>query len=291
VSVNGYIRPTPDAPKRSADFQREAIRHYCWKSGLLPKPRSDAGPAVAAEPLWFIDVASSGRLRLGDREAGGVLLRDVRSGDHVVIATLDRAFAKLRDFCTILDTLNRRGVHLHIAALRGQPVNLSQCRPDALVRLLEPFVELERASRAERTGEDSRDRRARGLGLGRPRLGFKYVSRVRTLADGRKRRFRQQENDPEERAVMKLILGWRREAPPRSWDEIRKKLNYELKLRTRTGSEWSTARIRRACKAEFILQALEARGCRDADAFPVLARLADRAAATDEGRDPVGKSG
>jgi DNA invertase Pin-like site-specific DNA recombinase len=289
MAVHGYIRPSPTKPSQSVDAQREAIRLYCAANQLLAESRSDAGSTGGAEPLWFIDRAASGRRRLGDREAGGVLLRDVRPGDHVVIATLDRAFAKLRDFCTILDTLNRRGVHLHIADLRGLPVDLSKCRPHALVRLLEPFIELERDSRAERTGEDSRDRRARGLGLGRPRLGFKYVSRVRTLADGRKRRFLQQENDPEERAVMKLILGWRREAPPCSWDEIRKKLNYELKLRTRTGVEWSTARIRRACKAEFILQALEARGCRDP--FPVLARLADRTPATDEGRDGVGGSG
>ena len=284
--VHGYVRPTPTQQMQALSDQKAAILNYARRARLLAESRSDAGPT---EPHWYVDRAASGRRRLGDRDAGAVLLRDARSGDHVVIATLDRAFARLRDFCTILDTLNRRGVHLHIADLRGQPVDLSQCRPHALVRLLEPFVELERDSRAERTGEDSRDRRALGLGLGRPRLGFKYLSRVRTLADGRKRRFLQQELDPGERAIMKMILGWRREAPPRSWDEIRKVLNYELKLLTRSGAEWSTARIRRACKAEFILQALEARGCRDP--FPVLARLADRTQATDEGRDPVGESG
>jgi len=285
--VHGYVRPTPTQQMQALSDQKAAILNYARRARLLAESRSDAGPT---EPHWYVDRAASGRRRLGDRDAGAVLLRDARSGDHVVIATLDRAFARLRDFCAILDTLNRRGVHLHIADLRGQPVDLSQCRPHALVRLLEPFVELERDSRAERTGEDSRDRRARGLGLGRPRLGFKYVSRVRTLADGRKRRFLQQETDPEERAVMKLILGWRREAPPRSWDEIRRELAYE-KVKTRSGREWDVSRIRRAARAEAVLELLEARGCRPADVFVVLARLADRAAAADEGRgDPTGST-
>jgi DNA invertase Pin-like site-specific DNA recombinase len=286
--VHGYIRPTPTKQVQSVDAQKEAIRRYCRANALL---QSDVGPPGPAEPYWYVDQSGSGKHMLSQRTAGRVLYRNLERGDHVVITTLDRAFRRLSDSVDMLEDFRRRDIRLHVCDMLGHPFDVSRFATPAMLQILQTFGGLERASRAEHTGEDSRDRRARGLGLGRPRLGFKYVSRVRTLADGRKRRFLQQENDPEERAVMKLILGWRREAPRRSWDEIRQTLNYELKLRTRSGAEWSTARIRRACKAETILELLEARGCRPADVFVVLGRLADRTPATDEGREPVGESG
>jgi DNA invertase Pin-like site-specific DNA recombinase len=282
MAVHGYVRPTPTHQVQSVDSQKGAILRYCQANALLPEFRSDAGPPVPAVPFWYVDASTAGMDLLRDREAGGVLCRNVRAGDHVVIAALAPAFRRLADFVAILDDFDRRGACLHICDLLGQPADLSQWGARSLVRLLGTFGELDRASRAERTGLESRARLVRGGGLGRPRLGFRYVARYRKLPGGRMKRYLEQVPDRSERAIMGLILRWRREDPPWSWDQIRQKLNHELELRTRDGREWDVARIRRACEAEAALQLTEAIVAR--------ARSEDRrgsvgpAPATDEGR-------
>jgi hypothetical protein len=126
--------------------------------------------------------------------------------------------------------------------------------------------------------------------LGAPRLGFGYQKRYRTLPNGQKKPYLVQVPDEAERDVMRTIVQLRTATPALSWDAIRRTLAAK-QIKTRTGSAWSTSRIRRAFQAEMILQLLEARGCRSADVFAVLARLADRTPKTDEGRDGVGGSG
>src|SRR5262249_38588720 len=116
---------------------------------------------------------------------------------------------------------------------------------------------LARAARAEQAGVESRGRRDRGEGLGRPAIGAKYVSRVRTLPNGRERRYLMQVPDPDERQIIKLIRGWREQDPPLAWDASRRRLN-QLELPTRSGTAWTTARVRRAHDAEGALQRREA---------------------------------
>jgi DNA invertase Pin-like site-specific DNA recombinase len=281
-AVHGYIRRgAPGSTGHSADAraQQAAIRDYCHNRLL-----SDGGPSEL-EPRWYIDVAAAGQLKLGDREAGRVLLREARRGDHVIITSSDRAFSRLRDFVAVLDLFNRLGVRFHLVDLAGEPVDLSKCRPEYMVKFLAPFGELERAWRAEIVGSASRDRRGRGLGLGRwPRLGFKYVS-VRTPKDGRKRL--KQVPDPEERQLMKRIVAFRRE-DHWSWSRIREQLDDE-QIRTRSGTPWTVSRLRRAARAEVLLEAIEAAGC--PDTFAALELLSRRTAASDEGRDEPAGSG
>jgi len=78
--------------------------------------------------------------------------------------------------------------------------------------------------------------------------------RYRRLPNGRRQRYLKQVPDEHERDVMKMILRWRSEDPPWSWDQIRQEIAYGLKLRTTDGREWSESRIRRACQAMLQLQ-------------------------------------
>jgi hypothetical protein len=50
-------------------------------------------------------------------------------------------------------------------------------------------------------------------------------------------------------------LNWRKQQ--RSYQQIYEKLTYELKIRARDGKEWDPNRIRRAFKAEVLLQLKE----------------------------------
>jgi DNA invertase Pin-like site-specific DNA recombinase len=278
MAVCGYCRAKPRGQVQSVDEQKRAIRLYCRQSGLLPEHPSDVGPPVRAEPYWFVDPPASGKLPLLQREAGRVLCRDIKSGDHVIIHTLDRAFRKMGDFVQILSEFTHRGIHLHVTDLGGRAVALSRWEPHGLVKLLTIFVALEKAGRAERASATSRDRRDRGGGLGPPRLGFKHVSMVRTQ-NGRRRRLLKQVEDPSEREIMRKILGWRQQRPPWSWHQIAAMLANDG-VKTRDGRRWDASRCRRAARAAAVLQLLAAHGVQDP--FPVLGRLADRAAA-DEG--------
>jgi DNA invertase Pin-like site-specific DNA recombinase len=289
LSVHGYCRAALFGHGQSVEAQKAAIRDHAQAHALLPEPPSDGGLPPSEDVLWYVDAAGAGKHKLRDREAGGVLLRNVRPGDSVVVSRLDRAFRRLKDFVEVLDDLERRRVHLRVCELLGRPVDFSKWGPRALVAMLDGFGQLDRDSRAERTGEASRGRRERGLGLGHPRLGHKYQPRYRRLKNGRMRRYLVQVADPDERAVMNLIVGWRQQDPPWSYDQIRQKLNYELKLRTRTGREWSEARIRRACVAAAVLQQKEA----DIERIrsEIRRELAGPTQATDEGRDQTGGPG
>lgn len=182
-----------------------------------------------------------------------MLCQSLKKGDHVVIAKLDRAFRRLSDCCVMLEDFERRGVHLHVCNLLGGAIDLSKPIGRFLIQMLGAFAELERAFIAERTSEAMRARKRRGQGGGRAHLGFQHETRHRTV-DGKRVSYKVEVPDPEERRVMKMILAWRVSDPPWSWDQIREKLNYELKLKTREGREWSIGRIKRAAHAENLLQ-------------------------------------
>jgi DNA invertase Pin-like site-specific DNA recombinase len=252
MSVHAYIRPCPSDPEKSAAVQRQAIESYCRDRFLHERPSDGA-------PLWYVDPETSGRLPLHSRPAGGPLCRNLRRGDHVVVHSLNRIVGCLRAFVLLLQDFDCRGVNLHACDVGRRPTDFSHWQPRVLAALLDPFAELERVAAAELAGQSSRQRRANGEGLGRPALGFRYVARYRRTASGRMERRLRQVPDEYERSVMKIILRWRREDPPRSYDWIRQMLNYRLKLPTRVGGEWSLARVRRAAEAEAILQEREAR--------------------------------
>jgi hypothetical protein len=177
-----------------------------------------------------------------------------------------------------------------LADFGASGIDLSSCDPKRIIRLVEPFAEIARVARAEAASEQARSRLRRGLANGAPRLGFRFESMTRRSVgpDGRTRRHKYLKMVPDEleREWMKSILGWRREG--RSWASIRSELR-RLEIKTRSGTEWSLARVQRAAHAELLLEAIEAAGC--IDPFPALEILSRRTPASDERRDPVGGPG
>ena len=70
------------------------------------------------------------------------------------------------------------------------------------------------------------------------------------------RRVRLKVPDEEERNVMRSILALRTQPNPLSWHEIAEHLA-KLGIVNKEGRPWTEIRVRRACKAELLLQRAE----------------------------------
>jgi DNA invertase Pin-like site-specific DNA recombinase len=62
----------------------------------------------------FFDPDTSGKTTFFQREAGAALNRQLRAGDHFIVAKLDRAFRNPVDGLTTLENLHKRGVIVHV---------------------------------------------------------------------------------------------------------------------------------------------------------------------------------
>jgi DNA invertase Pin-like site-specific DNA recombinase len=127
-----------------------------------------------------------------------------------------------------------------------------------LIHILAAFAELERAFISERTKDGLVKKKRQGTcHTNFPGYGFRWEKRV---IDGKKQKVKVR--DDEERAVMQSIVRWRMGDQPMTWDEISQHLRFNLKLKTKDGGEWDVNRVRRACRAELMLQLQEQRGNR-----------------------------
>ena len=184
------------------------------------------------------------------------LFAQLRTGDHVILAKLDRAFRKLSDCVTVLEKFETMGVKLHICNLMGGAIDLSSPMGRFMIHILAAFAELERAFISERTRDGIRNRKHRGFKHSRhPGYGFRWEKRI---LRGKVERIRVPDED--ERHVMRTILRYRMQETPLSWKEIADHLTDDLKLKTKDNGPWGINRVRRACEAERNLQLREQRG-------------------------------
>ncbi len=252
MATHGYARASLSKQHASTDTQKDIIRQYCIANKLIPPEREGLPPQ---DPYWYVDNATSGKTIMRDREAGGIMVRALRKGDHIVLAKLDRGFRRLSDCAMMMDQFEKIGVSLHVCNLLGGAIDLSKPIGRFMIQILAAFAELERSFISERISDGMQARIRKGLACGwRPRYGFQFSYVMR---DGKKERI--EIPDPEERKIMKMILAWRVEDPPWAWDQIRQKLNYEMRIRRRSGGEWENNMIRQAAEAETVLQFKELR--------------------------------
>ena len=237
MSTRAYVRSSMSKQELSPEVQQEIINNYCKSRGL-------------GEPVLYLDKSTTGGVFVPNREAGGRLMRDLRKGDHVVLAKADRMFRSLKDCVNICEEFRRMEITLHIVNFHGMQVDLGTPIGRALLQMMACFAELEKSMISERTSDTVKMLKRRGLAVGRPALGFKHE---RVTRNGEKVHI--VVPDPEERAVMAMIVNWRKQKW--SYQRIYEKLTYELKIRTRDGKEWDPNRIRRAFKAEILLQLKE----------------------------------
>jgi DNA invertase Pin-like site-specific DNA recombinase len=189
-----------------------------------------------------------------EREDGARLVANLKRGDHVVIAKLDRAFRRLSDCVIMLDQFERLDVHLHVCNMLGGSIDLSKPIGRFLIHILAAFAELERAFIGERISDGMRAKRQRGEACGfAPRPGHRWERRTRTRKDGSKVAILVEVKDTDEQGIIKDIIRLR--TMGMSYDQIRQYLNYELKVKTRLGSDWTLDRIRRAIRQALAEQA------------------------------------
>jgi len=228
----------------SLEAQKQDIERY-YQYLLAPKGTAWGG--------LFVDPAVSGNTLLAEREAGGRLNTELKQGDHVIMAKLDRGFRRTDDCCNTVNQWKQRGITLHIRDL-----NLDTSTPtgDMVIKILSIVAEWERHRIGERTAAAVKIARQNGKAAnGFAGYGFKYVG-----AKGHRRRVA----DEEERGIMKGIVGWRLQGM--SFEEIYFSLLGQAK--TKEGKEWSLSRIYRAFQAELVLMAKEGASPRNSGESP-----------------------
>jgi DNA invertase Pin-like site-specific DNA recombinase len=107
--VWGYCRVSTIAQAddgESLDVQRRQISGYATMQGLTVT-------------RTFTERGVSGAKPLADRPQGSALLAELRPGDIVITAKLDRMFRSALDALAVLSDLQRRGVSLHMIDLGG----------------------------------------------------------------------------------------------------------------------------------------------------------------------------
>ncbi len=161
----GYVRASIVPEIGSADAQRALIEQYCRRVGL----KLDG---------VFVNPADSVRQPLFRREAGGSLARQLRPGDHVVVARIGGLAGSFFAFVSILQAWFMQGVTTHI--LDNPPVCLDANSPLSRA-VLEALIAFTRAS-CRRIGTRARvaffHLRQEGRRCSRhPPFGFRWVKR------------------------------------------------------------------------------------------------------------------
>ena len=141
------------------------------------------------------------------------------------------------------------GVKLHIVNLLGGAIDLSSPMGRFMIHILAAFAELERSFISERTRDGlAAKKRKKTQYCHYPGYGFRWE---KSVVDGR--RVRVKVPDDKERGVMRSIVALRTQPNPSSWNEIAEHLA-QLGIVNKEGRPWTEVRVRRACKAELLLQ-------------------------------------
>jgi DNA invertase Pin-like site-specific DNA recombinase len=250
----GYGRASTRKQEISPEVQKDHIRAYV-------KTQQALGKMPPGDPVMFVDSAVSGGTIWDTRPAGRQLFGNLKSGDHVVISHLDRAFRRVRDCAEILDRFERMKIHLHIVDLMGGAIDLSSPMGRFFLHIIAAFAEMQRQYIRERTrqGLDKARKRKGFIKGGRASLGFRFEwhrvggKKIRTTVP-----------DHEERAIMKWIVQAKLSDPNMGWEAIAAYLGKQGHI-NKHGRPWSARTCRRAHKAELILQLREARQVNNRD--------------------------
>lgn len=113
MTVFGYVRVSTGRQVEqglSLEAQRQQIAGY-------------AAAREFGRVEWLQDEGVSGSTELGSRRAGSILLENVKQGDVVVCAKLDRMFRSALDALKMLSKFKNSGVSLHFIDLGGDVSN------------------------------------------------------------------------------------------------------------------------------------------------------------------------
>ena len=155
-----YLRVSTDQQDMGFEAQATICRNYwTYKRGINP---------ILPETLHEVpDKGRSAFKRHFLKRPGGVWLDErLRSGDHVVVAKLDRMFRRTSDALLMVPDWLARGINLHILDMN---IDMSVASGRMMLTLLVAIAEFESGRRSERMLEANRER----IVLCRPKAGQK----------------------------------------------------------------------------------------------------------------------
>ncbi|MBN8944809.1 MAG: recombinase family protein [Rhizobiales bacterium] len=161
------------------------------------------------------------------------LMREIRSGDVLVVVRIDRLARSVSHLLAVIEDLEARGAHFR--SLRD-PIDTSTPQGMFSLQVLGAVAQLERALISERTKAGIRAAKARGKLPGNPGLRERRPEAIRAVAAARRHVY-----------LGDLIAStqtWlptvKRMRPQHSWDDVVRVLNHK------DGQRWTIERLRRA---------------------------------------------
>jgi DNA invertase Pin-like site-specific DNA recombinase len=150
--TSGYVRaskesakPNKGDDKLSVHAQRSEIVRYVearrhGKPDYMPPLSPDNSPIGN-----YQDHAVSGRkVPFGERPDGRRLLRELQRGDHLVVVRMDRLGRRTLDILQVIETMEKRGITLHIIDFFGFELAGTQSPISRLmINLLASFAQFE----------------------------------------------------------------------------------------------------------------------------------------------------
>jgi DNA invertase Pin-like site-specific DNA recombinase len=187
MAVYGYVRVSTKVQADeglSLEAQEVKLRGYAMMHGLQIDQ-------------VFSERAVSGWKPFEDRPAGKRLVAELKSGDTILCAKLDRMFRSAKDALHVADRLKKRGVSLHFIDLGGDITGNGISR--VFFTIVAAFAEFERDRIAERVSDVKANERDKGRFLGGSRPFGWSIHEGRLV------------EDVEEQAAMRVIRSRRSE--------------------------------------------------------------------------------
>lgn len=175
----------------------------------------------------FLDRAVSGKKPINEREAGRELMAALRPGDILIVARLDRLARSFVNFVQILESIEQRGVFLHILDIPGGVFDPSNAISKLISHILGAFAEYQRKLISISTKEGLHARRERGERHTRyPGYGFKWEDRVDPRT-GKKTQIKV----ACEKSRATLFLAVEMRSQGKTLDQIREHFSYKLGIK------------------------------------------------------------
>ena len=224
--VYGYIRASTDKQIASPETQRQIIEDYAKRLGR-------------SVDRFFIDPAVSGKKPLFDREAGKDMMAQLKKGDEIIVARLDRLSRSFVGFARILEFWLKQKIKMHFCDMPGGIFDPDNPMSELLIGILIIFANYERRLISVRTREGLQARKLRGEKYNRwAEYGWRWEKR---FDSGLQKHVNIKVPDENERAILCKVVELR--AAGQSLDQIRQYLSYDMKVRTRMGGTWTKSRI------------------------------------------------
>lgn len=146
--------------------QSEANLRYA-KSLVEAKPG-----LVLIEQAFKDEAISSFSIDFKDRPAGGALLKQLKSGDHLIVYRLDRAWRSTKDAILMVEDFLKRGITVHFVK---EAVEVTGPQGEQWVAMMSSFAKLESSIKSRRKIEMNAQCRATGRPWNRAPSGCKIV--------------------------------------------------------------------------------------------------------------------